>query len=83
MEWPLHDAVVTHLRVVGLASGSDWQTNVVVRRLHVRPEPFGEGAMRYAFPATTEDGKRFVLKARSSQMSNTVWRSFHLLINCC
>jgi hypothetical protein len=59
--WPLHDAFVTHLRVVGLTS--DPQRNTVVRKLHIRPEPFAEGAMRYAFPATTEDGKRFVLKA--------------------
>lgn len=60
--WPLHDAFVTHLRVVGLTS--DPQRNTVVRKLHIRPEPFAEGAMRYAFPATTEDGKRFVLKAK-------------------
>ena len=60
--WPVYDAFVTHLRVVGLSS--DPQQNTVVRKLHIRAEPFAEGAMRYAFPATTEDGKRFVLKAR-------------------
>eukprot|EP00435_Cladocopium_sp_Y103_P049461 s508_g14.t3 len=60
--WPLHDAFVTHLRVVGLTS--DPQRNTVVHKLHIRPEPFAEGAMRYAFPATSENGRRFVLKAR-------------------
>lgn len=61
--WPLYDAFVVHLRVVGLTS--DPHRNAVVRKLRVRPEPFAEGAMRYAFPAITEDGQLFVLKDRA------------------
>lgn len=51
---------MTHIRVIGMTS--DPQHNVVVKELHVRPEPFAEGAMRYAFPAADQEGRRFVLK---------------------
>ena len=58
--WPRHDALVTHIRAVGMTS--DPQRNIVVKQLHIRPEPFAEGAMRYAFPAADQEGRRFVLK---------------------
>ena len=58
--WPRHAAIVTHLRVVGMTS--DPQRNMVVKEIHIRPEPFAEGAMRYAFPAADQEGRRFVLK---------------------
>lgn len=58
--WPRHDALVTHIRVVGMTS--ETQRNMVVKELHIRPEPFAEGAMRYAFPAADQEGRRFVLK---------------------
>ena len=64
--WPRHDALVTHIRVVGMTS--DPQRNMVVKELHVRPEPFAEGAMRYAFPAADQEGRRFVLKVPYSMI---------------
>ena len=62
--WPVQQVLVTTVHVIALVS--DTKPTRVVQRLRVRQQPFAEGSMRYAFPATDFEGATwFVLKAGS------------------
>ena len=67
-EWPLVQVLATS---VDVQWGSKTKTNTTVHRFHIREKPFASGRMRYAFPAVSEDGQRFVIKVHKSKQNQT------------
>ncbi|CAJ1405416.1 unnamed protein product [Effrenium voratum] len=62
--WPEHKVLLTSLTVFGVQKSPT--SNSTVQTLRVRPTPFGEGNMRYAFPALRSDDTQVVLKVDKS-----------------
>jgi len=74
--WPEYQVELKSYKVHQQLEASHWW-NASTHILHIRPEPFSEGAMRYAFPAFERREMKLVVKVY--KYGEKRWRSAALL----